>query len=482
MVGAFHTNIWLDEAYSVAISNHNYAEIWSIGGHDVHPVLYYWLLHTLFLVFGNNILVIRLFSVLLMAVLGLIGFTHIRKDFGEKIGILFSFFVFFLPVNLIYASEIRMYTLAMLLVVLMGIYAYRLYRKKEEKSIKNWIFFAIFSLASAYTHYYALIAAGIINILLFIHLIIEIKKNGKFTFNIKAFLICAIFQIASYLPWVIYLILQMKQVSSRFWIGIKFPDILIEFFTFQFVGNLGENLYVSNLITGIFGILICAYMIYVYVRNRKQKKENKDVGPAKLAISIYVSVFLIACFVSLILWRPIIYARYMLCITGLFIFFLAFSMATKGNKYITSGICVISLLLSIYINVKLIQINYDSTNQEPFTYLKENLQPTDLIIYGNEGSGFVISANYPNNKQYFWNQENWNVEEAYKAFGENMKTVSNLDELKDYKGRILVVNVDNYNISEVIQEEYENVKVLDKKAFKTQYKKINYTFSMLEKY
>ena len=40
-LAAFHTNLWFDESYSVAISNnHTFGEIWSIGGYDVHPVLY----------------------------------------------------------------------------------------------------------------------------------------------------------------------------------------------------------------------------------------------------------------------------------------------------------------------------------------------------------------------------------------------------------------------------------------------------------
>ena len=45
-LSAFHSNTWFDESYSVGISSdHSFAEIWTIGGHDVHPVLYYWILH-----------------------------------------------------------------------------------------------------------------------------------------------------------------------------------------------------------------------------------------------------------------------------------------------------------------------------------------------------------------------------------------------------------------------------------------------------
>ena len=172
LLSNFYEAMWFDESYSVAISAHSFGEIWSIGGHDVHPVLYYWILHILRLIFGNNIIVFKLFSAICISILGIIGFTHIRKDFGSKVGILFSFFAFFLPLNIIYAGQIRMYPLAMLFVTLTAIYAYRIYKNsknnenlknadgstQKRKLIKNWILFTIFSLAGAYTHYYALAA------------------------------------------------------------------------------------------------------------------------------------------------------------------------------------------------------------------------------------------------------------------------------------------------------------------------------------
>ena len=93
----FHTNLWFDESYSVGISNHTFKNIWIIGGSDVHPVFYYCILHILNLIFGNNILVYRLFSMICTAVLGIIGFTHIRKDFGEKARITIFIFSILLP-------------------------------------------------------------------------------------------------------------------------------------------------------------------------------------------------------------------------------------------------------------------------------------------------------------------------------------------------------------------------------------------------
>ena len=119
LIPAFHSNIWFDESYSVAISNHSFSEIWTIGGNDVHPILYYWMLKIINILFGSNIIIYRIFSVLGIVGLGILGFTHIKKDFGTKTGLLFTFFSFFLPVMLNYALEIRMYSWSIFFVTLM---------------------------------------------------------------------------------------------------------------------------------------------------------------------------------------------------------------------------------------------------------------------------------------------------------------------------------------------------------------------------
>ena len=176
------------------------------------------MLKVLNIFFGSNILIYRLFSIVPIAILSILGFTHIRKDFGEKIGLLFSFLILFLPGITKYASEIRMDSWAMLFVTITSIYAYRLYKGKFTN--KNLIIFGIFSLAGAYTHYYALMASGLINLLLFIYLLKNLKEKKK---ELIKFIICAVLQIILYIPWLMCLITQMTNVSEGFWISLTFP-------------------------------------------------------------------------------------------------------------------------------------------------------------------------------------------------------------------------------------------------------------------
>ena len=56
--------------------------------------------------------------------------------------------------------------------------------------------------------------------------------------------------------------------------------------------------------------------------------------------------------------------------------------------------------------------NYDVSNRAPIEYLKENLQPEDIMIYSDMGNGGVSAVFFPQNKQYFINLGNWSIEDA----------------------------------------------------------------------
>ena len=474
LLSNFHTSLWFDESYSVGIASHSIEEIWSIGSNDVHPVLYYIILHFVGLFTGNSILSYRLISSVCIIVLAILGFTHIRKDFGEKVGIIFSFLVMFMPVVLAYSGEIRMYTMAMLFVTIMAIYAYRIY--KSGVSNKNWVIFTIFSLASCYTHYYALAAAFVINIALFLYFLINnIKQKNyevkykKYSGNLKRSIISAIVQIILYLPWLGTLIsLTVGSSKTGFWIGK--PDFM-QIFEFQFTGNL-DSVYLVRNFSYVFSVIILLYIIFLIIKYWKNAK------PAKIALVLYAAIILLVGILSIIV-TPILYARYFLVITGILLLAFAYLMALDESKIRVFLICTLIVIASCMTNIKLIQINYDKSNNEPLEFVQNNIQNEDIFLIDNRGSGFVVSQHFKNNELYFWDVENWNVDEAYKAFG---NTIHNLDSLQDYTGRIWVIS-DNPEFLKKVVETFgeDKVEVKDEEYFDTQYKTYKYDISLIIK-
>lgn len=479
VLSAFHSNIWFDESYSVAIAKHNFADIWNITGHDVHPALYYWMLHCVYLIFGNNVMIFRIFSVLAIAILGILGYTHIRKDFGEKTGILFSFLTYFLPVMCTYSQEIRMYSWSCLIIAVMSIYAYRFYRSVKEKDkniIKDLIIFGIFSILACNIHYYATATAGIVNFILLIYLIKNYKNNKN---ALIYFLILAAIQVILYIPWLTFLIGQLQHVGGGFWIVVGPVNTTVEVLSFQFRRQLDTN-FAFNVQTIISLIVAISMYIYVGYRIFITKKQNEEMKPGILSLIVYVSVILVMLIISLIA-SPILFSRYLMVMTGLYIFGLAYFMTKEKNKYVLIFVCTIILILGIWSNVTNILINYDSNNMKQIEYMKEEIKEDDIIVYSNIGNGGVIAAFFPENKQYFYNGQHWAVEEAYKAYGPGMETIYDYNDiLENYKGRIWLIDSEYMGLWDELPK--DGITVLkDAQRFDTKYQNYIYNIMLLEK-
>ena len=266
LTDAFHGNVWFDESYSVGIANHSFADIWYYSSGDVHPVLIYWALHVLNLVFGQNITVYRLFTVAGAIAMAVLGYTHVRRDAGWKTGVLFSFFALFTPYISLMAVEIRMYSWATFAVMLCFIYAMRIIGTQlatpptriaqAARGLKCWAgtprrwWIACFasSLACAYLHYFGAMSAFMINVVLLFALGARAwrhRKGGPHPLPeqavragapLRVLIIGCVVQVALYLPWIITAVTsQMGVVGGTYWAKIVFPTTYIELATYAFL-------------------------------------------------------------------------------------------------------------------------------------------------------------------------------------------------------------------------------------------------------
>ncbi len=266
LTDAFHGNVWFDESYSVGIANHSFADIWYYSSGDVHPVLIYWALHVLNLVFGQNITIYRLFTVAGAIAMAVLGYTHVRRDAGWATGVLFSFFALFTPYISLMAVEIRMYSWATFAVMLCFIYAMRIIGTQlatppariaeAARGLKCWagtprrwwITCFASSLACAYLHYFGAMSAFMINVVLLFALGARAwrhRKRGPHPLPeqavragapLRVLIIGCVVQVALYLPWIITAVTsQMGVVGGTYWAKIVFPTTYIELATYAFL-------------------------------------------------------------------------------------------------------------------------------------------------------------------------------------------------------------------------------------------------------
>lgn len=275
-------------------------------------------------------------------------------------------------------------------------------------------------------------------------------------------------------------------VHNGFWIEINPVSTPVELLSFQFRREL-DSKFVFDAHTII--ALIASVLLYIYLafRTYKYKKENTDIKPAMLSFFVYVGIIGIMLLISLIIWRPVLFSRYLFVMTGLYIFWIAYMFSLEKNRYLIFGICAVITILGAISNITNINLFYDYGNVEVYDYLKENLQEGDIIVYSDVGPGGVITSVFPEYRSVFLCDPTWNVDEAYKAYAPGMEIVHNLGDshdwefLKEYKGRIWLIHASDMWIYNVMPK--ENIKVLkDLKQIYTSYHEYSYGVMLLEKY
>ena len=300
-------------------------------------------------------------------------------------------------------------------------------------------------------------AAGLINLILLVYLV----KNKKKEVYIKQ-IILGIIQGLLYLPWIIYFSSQLKSMHDNgFWISLG-PETIIQIGSLLFSGSL------YAWIGFIISLFVYGYLIYLI---RKEEKEN--IKPVRYALLVIVLLILASLIMSVILWSPILYYRYLTVVAGLMIFAISYMFAKSAKPCILYTFIAITILTTIPSNIIMISHNYDKSNNEPIDFIKNNIQESDVIVYPGIGTGAIMSAKFPQYKQYFYNAEDWGVEEAYKAFGPAMQTYTTDDFLNDEEcqGRIWLV-LDFYKV-DYFNEKFnnDNYRVLAKKQYFTKYNK-----------
>ena len=300
-------------------------------------------------------------------------------------------------------------------------------------------------------------AAGLINLILLVYLV----KNKKKEVYIKQ-IILGIIQGLLYLPWIIYFSSQLKSMHDNgFWISLG-PETIIQIGSLLFSGSL------YAWIGFIISLFVYGYLIYLI---RKEEKEN--IKPVRYALLVIVLLILASLIMSVILWSPILYYRYLTVVAGLMIFAISYMFAKSAKPCILYTFIAITILTTIPSNIIMISHNYDKSNNEPIDFIKNNIQENDVIVYPGIGTGAIMSAKFPQYKQYFYNAEDWGVEEAYKAFGPAMQTYTTDDFLIDEEcqGRIWLV-LDFYKV-DYFNEKFnnDNYRVLAKKQYFTKYNK-----------
>lgn len=426
--GCFQNSLWFDEAYTVGLMQHSLPDVLRWATYDVHPHLYYILLKLFTLLFGSSLPVMRLFSALGGILFASLGYTHLRRNFGKAVGFWFSFCAIFCAQTLAYALAIRMYTWAAFFVAAAAIYAYRMTIDPAKRH--NRVLFLVFALCAAYTHYFGLFAAGMMQLFLLFR---AFRRKKGYLF----WLVNSAILLAAYLPGLLVMKLQAG-LGGAAWLSLEWPDTLFELTSYPFLGDVLKYFVVrtqDGAITPAFWIagsafaaLWCAggLLFWQQIRNARIAGEKRNAALAALFCCFGAILFTLA--VSL--HRPIWYARYSVPLSGLLFFAMACLFASFRKRL--SKLLAAALLLAIFGH----QVHYyysmcyDPSGDAVTETLAPCMQPEDTFLFDN-ATTFCVIVCFPEQDAYFLNAGGWNVQDTYRAFGPNSRVIDELTEVTE---------------------------------------------------
>ncbi len=460
ITNALFDSVWFDEAYTVGAVSKSLPEMVYLLTYDVHPHLYYILLKVYSLIFGNGVITLRMFSVVFAIASTVLGYTHVRKDFGEKAGFWFSFLLVFSFSTLKYALQIRMYTLAIFLLTLTAVYAYR-YIKNGGKSSR--ILYLIFSILSAYTHYFAFFIVAMINAF-------TLVRAAKVK-SVKKWVLDAVIQFGGYSVGLAVFIFQIT-LGGADWITISYPDVIYDAAGHLFFGDIlsaaidrGSILY--HIIGIALVILAVAITLLLSLGFRKHKEEYKA---AFFSWMIMLAVFVFVLAVSII--REIFYIRYAVCFTPFIVFSVGFliSKAKLTLKIITA---ILLIVCFIFATIPMYRENF-SENNIPYSE-QLDVREGDIFILDNFHA-YVCTIEFPENEVIYNNLWGWPIDETYALFGKHSVVSRDISEYDGLTGRVWTcgdASIEHY-------EKLENAEFIEEKWVHSDYYNYNLYFRLYE--
>jgi mannosyltransferase len=235
------SHLWLDEALSVNIAALPVSHIPEALRHDGSPPLYYVVLHYWIDLFGSGTIAVRALSGVCSAACLPLAWRVGRRVGGHTVATAFLVLLSLAPFAVQYATEARMYSMGMLLVLAGGL---ALANLLERPSLGLSVTVALITGALLLTHYYALYTVAAVGLVLLWHAWRGEEKDGA-----RRSLVAMAAGSLLFLPWVPIFLYQAAHTGAPW-------------------GNTGRGL---RTVIDTLGVLVSGY---------------RDAGPVPLLLAV----------------------------------------------------------------------------------------------------------------------------------------------------------------------------------------------------
>lgn len=284
---------WLDEAISASIAEKGPGGLVEALRHDGHPPLYYLLLHWWSIIIGDSDFALRAMSGF-FSVFSLFLIYRVAQRFTDNwlrlfvVGVLASS-----PFAIRYATEVRMYSLLVLLILVAHLLIHNAWSKPTP-----WRLFAVSCVTAAllYTHYWSSFLILSLGLVLLIGVM---RGKDEIAQKNKKLLLAVVGGVASFLPWLPVFMEQLAHTGTP-WSDAPRPTVVVALALESYGGGRGSE-------ASLVAVVIVA-LATLGLFSRKQRLEEEFVvvlGQTqheflKISAAVGALAILIGALVSLI--------------------------------------------------------------------------------------------------------------------------------------------------------------------------------------
>lgn len=357
-------SIRLDESQSLWQTSFSIKQLLNSLSQNVHVPLYHVLIHGLQVVFDNSIFVSRLFSLIFYIIsvpifYGLGTYLYNRKTafFATTLYGISPFLVWF-------SSEIRMYTLLIVITILTHFFFARLMR--EPRSLSWWAY-ALCCLVGIYTHYFFFLVL----VSHFVFFFTTLRKN--FTQGqLLPFLSIILLVITAFLPWLVKVFSGVGVDDSK---PVLDPPTSIDVF------NVFSNFFFGFQVDAVNSIILSCWPVLLVLLFLGLNRKHSPSTETKFLIAVTVIPLLCAYVISMI-YQPLFLSRYLIIVLPS-IFLLVARLADVYTPT-PAVLCKISLILVMFSSLLVQLKNTDTPTKEDYaavsTYVSREAGGEDIIV------------------------------------------------------------------------------------------------------
>lgn len=368
-ISLLKSSIWHDEGFSLMLASRSPIDIWLGSARDVHPPLYYEILHFWTEIFGNSVISVRSLSLVAGIMVVWLGY-QIAFMISKKrnVALLAGLLLSLNPFLIRYSQEVRMYGIlgVFLLIAIIGLI-------KVSKDSKDWFGYVLYVIgvsAGLYTHYFT--AMVVIAFWIYIVSIYFIKNRITLITNWRWWL-ANILALLIFLPWVPSMLAQFTRAQGLGWLSKTsirtLNDTVWQFITFT------DARQILVLIYWLVPILILGLVAYVCIKDRSKEKFSR-----LLALFTFLPL-IIAILISFI--RPVFHERYFVfSAIGLCLMMaLAIYYIFLNNKYLAISIALIIVLIQL-VGIRNVYAQSNHQMSRVMGFINQNYRTGDRIISG----------------------------------------------------------------------------------------------------